>query len=63
MHAAHNPVDNGRIGSGLTRRLAAILMTDIVGYSRMMAEDQTRTVSLLRQWRDGDDFEREIRRS
>jgi adenylate cyclase len=33
------------------RRLAAILAADIVGYSRLMGEDETGTLAALRQWR------------
>jgi adenylate cyclase len=35
-----------------TRRLAAILSADVVGYSRLMAEDREATVALVRQLRE-----------
>ena len=35
------------MGQALTRRLAAIMFTDIVGYSRMMGEDEGRALRLL----------------
>ncbi len=35
----------------MQRRLAAILAADVVGYSRLMGEDQTRTLDALRQLR------------
>ena len=31
-----------------TRRLSAILMADVVGYSRLMGQDEERTVATLR---------------
>ncbi len=34
------------------RRLSAILAADVVGYSRMMGEDETRTLDALRRLRD-----------
>ena len=37
----------------MERRLAAILAGDVVGYSRMMAEDETATYQNLRQAFDG----------
>jgi class 3 adenylate cyclase/TolB-like protein/Tfp pilus assembly protein PilF len=36
----------------LQRRLAAILSADVVGYSRLMAEDDTETVRALQAYRD-----------
>ena len=35
-----------------SRRLSAILATDVVGYSRMMGEDEARTLRALRALRD-----------
>ena len=40
----------------MERRLAAILAADVVDYSRLMGEDQTRTLDALRQLR-GELFE------
>lgn len=37
----------------VTRRLAAILSADVVGYSRMMETDESATLVALRHWRDG----------
>ena len=34
-----------------TRKLAAILATDLVGYSRLIAEDEARTLDALRALR------------
>ncbi|MBT5192695.1 MAG: hypothetical protein HOM07_10125, partial [Rhodospirillaceae bacterium] len=34
-----------------TRKLAAILAADVVGYSRLMGEDQAGTLDALRQLR------------
>jgi len=46
----------GCYGSGNTmsqrRKLAAILSADVVGYSRMMAADETSTVETLKSYRD-----------
>ena len=36
----------------LKRRLAAILSADVVGYSRLMAEDEVVTVRTLSAWWD-----------
>jgi class 3 adenylate cyclase len=36
----------------LKHRLAAILSADVVGYSRLMAEDEVATVRTLSAWRD-----------
>ena len=36
----------------LVRRLSAILAADVVGYSRLMGEDETRTLGDLRRLRD-----------
>lgn len=38
--------------SGTVRRLSAILAADVVGYSRMMGEDEARTLHALRRLRD-----------
>ena len=35
----------------MKRRLAAILVADVVGYSKLMGEDQTRTLNALRRFR------------
>src|SRR3954468_5561184 len=35
------------------RRLAAILAADVVGYSRMMAKDETGTLTALKRHREG----------
>jgi adenylate cyclase len=40
-----------RENSTLQRRLAAILAADVVGYSRLMGEDQVRTLDALRELR------------
>lgn len=37
---------------GLERRLATIMMADVFGYSRMMGENEERTVSTLRGHRE-----------
>ena len=39
------------MAEGTQRRLAAILAADVVGYSRLMGEDQARTLEALRQLR------------
>jgi adenylate cyclase len=44
----------------LERRLTAILAADVVDYSRLMGEDQTRTLNALRQLR-GELFEPVVR--
>ena len=36
---------------GSRRKLAAILSADAVGYSRLMAADETATLALLKQYR------------
>jgi adenylate cyclase len=36
-----------------TRRLAAIMAIDVVGYSRLMGEDETGTARAVREHRDG----------
>src|SRR5215510_14132969 len=36
-----------------SRRLAAILAADVVGYSRMMAKDEVGTLSALKRHREG----------
>ncbi|MBI3797536.1 MAG: tetratricopeptide repeat protein [Deltaproteobacteria bacterium] len=41
------PEDTGRAGRGETRRLAAIMFTDIVGFSRQMGADEARMLRLL----------------
>jgi class 3 adenylate cyclase/tetratricopeptide (TPR) repeat protein len=40
------------MSNGTVRRLSAILAADVVGYSRMMGEDEARTLSALRRLRD-----------
>ena len=37
---------------GVERRLSAILSADVVGYSRLMAEDEDETVRRLAAYRD-----------
>ena len=39
-----------------TRKLAAILAADVAGYSKLMGEDETRTLAALRELR-GDIFQ------
>jgi adenylate cyclase len=39
---------SGRRGSALDRRLAAILATDVVGYSRLMEKDDAGTLAILK---------------
>jgi class 3 adenylate cyclase len=39
------------MSTGTRRRLAAILAADMVGYSRLMGEDETATLAALRQLR------------
>jgi len=41
------PQDTGRAIQGETRRLAAIMFTDMVGFSRQMGADEARTLRLL----------------
>jgi len=36
---------------GTERRLAAVLVADVVGYSRLMAEDESATVQTLTTYR------------
>ncbi len=36
----------------MERRLAALLMADVVGYSRLMEADEAGTLAALRQWQD-----------
>ena len=36
----------------MERRLAAILAADIVGYSRLMGEDEEGTLACLMDWRE-----------
>ena len=36
----------------VARRLAAVLFADVVGYSRLMRQDEARTLAILRQLRD-----------
>ena len=38
------------IQAGVDRRLAAILAADVVGYSRLMAEDEEGTLARLRRF-------------
>jgi class 3 adenylate cyclase len=42
---------NGDRRSGRQRKLAAFIFADVVGYSRMVAEDETRTLAAVRQLR------------
>lgn len=42
---------SGRRGSALDRRLAAILATDVVGYSRLMEKDEVGTLAALKSRR------------
>ena len=35
----------------MRRKLAAIVSADVVGYSRLMGEDEANTLAALRQWR------------
>jgi class 3 adenylate cyclase len=35
-----------------TRRLAAIMALDVVGYSRLMGEDEAGTARAVREWTD-----------
>ena len=45
----------GRIRLGglhMERRLAAILAADVVGYSRLMGDDEEGTIAALRQFRE-----------
>jgi class 3 adenylate cyclase len=39
-------------GAQINRRLAAILASDVVGYSRFMAEDETRALASLKRHRE-----------
>ncbi len=39
------------MSEGTQRRLAAILAADVVGYSRLMGEDEGNTIAALRKWR------------
>ena len=39
--------EKNRIAQAETRKLAAIMFTDIVGFSRQMGADETRTLHLL----------------
>ena len=41
-----------RVTSGMTRKLAAILSADVVGYSRLMGEDEEATVRTVTAYRD-----------
>ena len=43
------PIEGGH--KALQRRLAAILAADVIDYSRLMGEDQVRTLDALRQMR------------
>jgi class 3 adenylate cyclase len=48
---AYFPIANGRVlmsETSIMRRLAAILAADVVGYSRMMGEDEAGTLAALR---------------
>src|SRR5207253_10527973 len=43
----------GTLAMAATRRLAAILAADVVGYSRLMGEDEEGTLAALKRlWRD-----------
>ncbi len=56
MGAGRAAVTRYRDGVGTDeRRLAAIVVADVVGYSRMMAEDEDRTLSSLRAHRNATD--------
>src|SRR5207249_7816767 len=48
--AAISSLDRGP-RARLDRRLAAVLAADIAGYSRLMEEDEERTLGALQQWR------------
>ncbi len=39
------------MSDGIHRKLAAIVSADVVGYSRLMGEDEAGTLAALRQWR------------
>src|SRR5712691_3896716 len=41
------PEDSGSVAPAETRRLAAIMFTDIVGFSRQMGADEARMLRLL----------------
>src|ERR1700688_3076157 len=42
----------GSASGGVERRLSTILMADVFGYSRLMGEDEERTVAVLRGHRE-----------
>jgi class 3 adenylate cyclase len=37
---------------GVERKLAAIVSADVMGYSRLMAEDEATTIRTLREYRE-----------
>ena len=39
-----------------SRRLAAIMVADVVGYSRLMEADETATLAALRRMSEADSF-------
>lgn len=41
------------LGDSMERRLAAILATDVVGYSRLMEADEAGTLARLKSLREG----------
>jgi len=51
----------GRHGSN-ARRLAAILAADVVGYSRLMGEDEAGTAKAVREHREAATLSRSTRR-
>ncbi len=40
------------VPEGVERKLAAILSADVVGYSRLMAEDEVATIRTLTEYRE-----------
>ena len=49
MASDNDPVS--RVATGMARKLAAILSADVVGYSRLMGEDEEATVHTLKTYR------------
>ena len=49
MAAGEDPAS--RVPPGMTRKLAAILSADVVGYSRLMGEDEEATIHTLKLYR------------
>lgn len=52
-----HPICHGAIGASVVegnikRKLAAVLAADVVGYSRLMADDEAATISTLQNYRD-----------